>query len=558
MTHLPESGHNKNTLVQLSLKAPHLMIVLAVALSILGAIAYFMIPKDLLPTFKMPAVQVLTLYPGMPADIVDKDITSRIERWTGQAIGISHQESRSLLGVSVVRDFFRPDIDLNTALSQVTSLAMSDLYYLPPGTIPPMVMPFDPTATVPLVLLTISSDQYDETKLYDIAYYDLRNRLQGISGVIAPAVYGGKLRRILTYVDPNKLKQYNLSSTDVLNTINDFNTLIPAGDIKIGDKDYQIVTNGIVHNIKDVNQFPIRSKFKGKEVLISDVGKTEDTAQIQSNIVRVNGKRQVYIPVYRQPGANTIAVVDAIRNSIQDILKRLPKGIHIDLVADQSQYVRAAIHSLSFETVGGAILAALIIWLFLGSFITSLSAAIAIPISVLIAFLGLYFSHDSLNVMTLGGIALAIGRLVDNSIVVTENIVRHRQQGVKAYLASLIGASEVMVPVFAATVTTIIVFIPVFFLQGISNFLFAPLARSVVYSIVASFFVAMMLTPIFLRYTPERIFKKTYRFQILFDQFQRGYQWVLGWSVKGRYVVYGVLAANLRNFRSIINHSKTF
>lgn len=537
-----DSQSKHNQLVEFSSKNPHFTIVIMVALCILGIIAYLLIPKDLLPTFKIPAVQVLTLYPGMPAEVVEKDITSRLERWTGQSIGISHQESRSLLRVSVVRDFFRSDIDLNTALGQVTSLAMSDLYYLPPGTIPPMVMPFDPTATVPLVLLSISSDSFDETKLYDIAYFDLRNRLQGISGVIAPAVYGGKLRRILTYVNPDKLKQYNLSSLDVLRTINDFNTLIPAGNIKIGDKDYQVVTNGMVHDIADIEKFPIRSTFTGKEVRISDVAETRDSAQIQSNVVRVNDKRQVYIPVYRQPGANTIAVVDAIRHSIKDILSRLPSGITIDLVADQSKYVRAAIHSLSLETLLGGLFAAIVIWLFLGNFIISLSAAVAIPISVLIAFLCLYFSHDSLNVMTLGGLALAIGRLVDDSIVVTENITRHRHQGSSAYQASIAGASEVMLPVLAATITTLIVFIPVFFLQGISQFLFAPLARSVVYSVVASFFVAMMLTPILLRYTPEKTFQKKYRFNHWFEQFQAGYRGLLRFILSGRIIVYIIIA----------------
>ncbi|MGI8569918.1 MAG: efflux RND transporter permease subunit [Methylocella sp.] len=321
----------------------------------MGVIAYTRIPKDLLPLFRIPAVQVLTLYPGMPTEVVEKDITTRLERWTGQSIGIYKQESRSMLGVSIVRDYFRSDVDISSALSQVTSLAMSDLYYLPPGTIPPMVMPFDPTATVPLALITVSSESMSEKDLYDIAYFDLRNRLQGISGVIASAVYGGKLRRIIARVSPKKLAAYNLSSLDVVKSLNNFNTLIPAGDIKFGDMDYQIVSNSLVNDVKQMDGFPIRSSLDGKEVLISDIGFTEDTSEIQSN-VRVNGKRQVYIPIYRQPGANTIAVIDEIRNSIEEILTRLPKGINIDLVADQSAFVRQAIHSVVMEMVQGALL----------------------------------------------------------------------------------------------------------------------------------------------------------------------------------------------------------
>src|SRR5436309_1827398 len=206
-------------MVNAALKNPYAVVVLALAILVIGVTALTRLPTDLLPTFKTPAVQILTLYPGMPAETVERDMTSRLERWTGQANGIARQESRSMLGVSVVRDYFREDIDPNTAMAQVTSLAMSDLYYLPPGTIPPMVMPFDPTASIPLCLIGVSSPEFDETKLYDVAYFDLRNRLQSISGVIAPAVYGGKLRRILAYVDRGMAQARGLSPLDVMRVI---------------------------------------------------------------------------------------------------------------------------------------------------------------------------------------------------------------------------------------------------------------------------------------------------------------------------------------------------
>src|SRR5881628_2591422 len=209
-------------MVKAALKNPYAVVVLALAILVIGVTAIYQLPTDLLPTFKTPAVQILTLYPGMPADVVERDMTSRLERWTGQANGIARQESKSLLGVSVVRDYFREDIDPNTAMAQVTSLAMSDLYYLPPGTIPPMVMPFDPTATIPLCLISVSSSELDETRLYDVAYFELRNRLQSIPGVVAPAVYGGRLRRILAYVDPQKAQARNLSPLDVINAVRDF------------------------------------------------------------------------------------------------------------------------------------------------------------------------------------------------------------------------------------------------------------------------------------------------------------------------------------------------
>src|SRR5437899_2945360 len=232
-------------MVKAALKNPHAIIVLALAILVIGLTAIYRLPTDILPTFKTPAVQVLTLYPGMPADLMERDLTSRLERWTGQANGIARQESKSMLGVSVVRDYFREDIDPNTAMAQVTSLAMSDLYYLPPGTIPPMVMPFDPTASIPLCLLSVSSPTYDETKLYDVAYFDLRNRLQGITGVIAPAVYGGRIRRILAYVDRERLQSHSLSPLDVVQALQNFNTMIPTGNAKIGDFDYQVNANGM-------------------------------------------------------------------------------------------------------------------------------------------------------------------------------------------------------------------------------------------------------------------------------------------------------------------------
>src|SRR3989454_1638665 len=244
-------------MVKTALKNPHAVIVLALAILVIGLTAITGLPTDLLPAFKTPAVQILTLYPGMPADVVERDMTSRLERWTGQANGIARQESKSMLGVSVVRDYFREDVDPNTAMAQVTSLAMSDLYYLPPGTIPPMVMPFDPTASIPLCLLSVSSPTYDETKLYDVAYFDLRNRLQGVTGVIAPAVYGGKLRRILAYVDPNKAQARGLAPLDVMTAIQRFNVMIPTGDAKFGDIDYQINANGMAGTGCGNNKFPL-------------------------------------------------------------------------------------------------------------------------------------------------------------------------------------------------------------------------------------------------------------------------------------------------------------
>jgi len=523
-------------LVRFAVRNPHWVVVFALIVALLGGVCAFLLPKDILPTFKTSAVQVVTFYPGMPAEIVEKDITTRLERWTGQSIGIARQESRSMLGVSIVKDFFRPDVDPNTAMSQVTSFAMSDLFYLPPGTIPPMVMPFDPTATVPLAMITVQSPDMDEAKLYDVAYFDLRNMLQGVSGVIAPAVYGGTLRRILAYVDPRKMAARDVSSLDVVNSLRESNVLIPTGDAKLGDKDVQVVTDALAPAVGAMNDFPIRAR-EGVEVRMKDVASVEDSHQIQTNIVRINGRRQVYIPIYRQPGANTIEVVEGIKTALKPILERLPKGIQLEVAADQSVFVRRAIGGLSRELVLGGLLASAMVLLFLGSFRSALAIFISIPLSILACLVGLYAAGDTLNAMTLGGLALAVGRLIDDSIVVLENTARHVERGTPAPEAALKAAGEVAMPVLAATAATMIVFLPVFFLTGMGKFLFAPLAKAVAFSIGASYLVAMTVVPVFCaKYLEPRAKAESARYERFvgaYQDFLKRCLAVRGWVVAG-------------------------
>src|SRR6266550_2072813 len=481
-------------MVKAALKNPHAVIVLALAILVVGLTAIVKLPTDILPTFKTPAVQIVTFYPGMPAEVMEKDITSRLERWTGQSNGIARQEAKAMIGVCVVKDFFREDVDPNTAMSQVTSLAMSDLFYLPPGTIPPMVMPFDPTATIPLCLISVSSPQFDETKLYDVAYFDLRNRLQSITGVIAPAVYGSRLRRILAYVDPLKAQARGMSPLDVINSVRDFNVMIPTGDAKFGALDYQINTNGMVPAVAQLNDLPLLVG-NGPTTYIRDVAKVEDSHQIQTNIVRVQGKRQVYIPIYRQPGANTIAVVEGIKAQLKPILERI-QGINLDVVMDQSVYVRQAIRNLVNEAALGFCLAGAMVFIFLRNYRPTLIVLLALPLAGLGACIGLYFTHQTLNAMTLGGLALVIGLLIDESIVVLENTQRHLALGKSAHDAAHDGASEVTRPLTIVTLTICVVFFPVVFLAGIGKFLFTPLAMTVIFAICTSRLLATTLVPV--------------------------------------------------------------
>jgi len=358
-----------------------------------------------------------------------------------------------------------------------------------------MVMPYDPTATIPLALMAVSSDTMSESEVYDIAYFNIRNMLSGINGVIAPAVYGGKLRRILVYVDPAKLISRGLSPMDVVQALRKFNVFIPTGNAKFGTLDYQINANGLVPTVEEINEFPIK-QANGKYVLVKDIGEAKDTSAIQTNIVHINGKRQVYIPIYRQPGANTIEVVDGVKTAMKRIASRLPSEIKLNLIMDQSHYVREAINSLIQEGLLGAGLAAVMILIFLGSLRSTFVIALSIPLSVLAAFIGFYFSGHTINVMTLGGLALAVGRLVDDAIVVLENIARHMSLGKSPVRAAIDGTQEVAMPVLLATITTIVVFFPVVFLSGMGQFLFTPLALSVAFAMTASFIMSVTVVPV--------------------------------------------------------------
>jgi multidrug efflux pump subunit AcrB len=487
-------------LVRFALRAPYTVIVGVLTILVLGGFSLTLIPADLLPIYRTPAVQIVTLYPGMPPEVVERDIMSRLQRWTGQSVGISHQEAKAMQGVCIVKDFFREDIDDATAMSQVTSLAMSDMYYLPPGTLPPMVMPFDPTASVPLCLLAVSSETMTEKELYDVAYYEMRNRLQAIQGVIAPAVYGGVLRRILNYVDRDELEARGLSPMDVVTAVQEANPFVPTGSAKMGDYDYLVLSNAMVEEVHELGDIPVRMDEDGP-VFVRDVAEPKDSSQIQSNIVRINGRRQVYIPIYRQPGANTLEIVDAVRGKAETILQRIREfdekaaDLRMDVVMDQSSVVRSSISNLVKNGLMGAALVALVVLLFLRNARSTGIVLVAIPMGILGAGLGLYFTGDTLNSMTLGGLALAIGILVDQAIVVIENITRHKAMGKSNRDAARDGAGEVALPVFVSTLTFVVVFFPVVFLSGMASYLFSPLAIAVSFAVATSYLVAMTFIP---------------------------------------------------------------
>ncbi len=376
-------------------------------------------------------MQTLTFYGGMPAASISHDITNRMERWTGQASGTARQESRSIIGASIVRNYFQGDVDPNGALTQVNSLALAAIPNLPPGTLPPVVLPFDPTSTTPvgIVALDSSDPSTNESILYDIGRYEVRNFLMGIQGAIAPVVYGGKIRAVMVYLDRQKMQSRGLAPVDVMRAVDASNVFLPTGDAKFGDTDYAIDSNSMYEQPDDMRLIPLRTQH-GNAAYLGDVATPQDASFIQTNVVRVNGRREVYIPVFRQLGASTLKVIERIRNTLKEMESKLSRpGINLQLVMDQSFYVRKSIESLITEGVLGAILCSLVILVFLGEWRMTMIAILTLPLSVCCALAGLYFSGNTINVMTLAGMSLAIGPMVDSAIICLENTHRHLGMG---------------------------------------------------------------------------------------------------------------------------------
>ncbi|MCC6753016.1 MAG: efflux RND transporter permease subunit [Saprospiraceae bacterium] len=530
-------------MIQFSFRNPYLVVVLAIVVVLLSAVTLPRIPVDILPQFKKSAMQILTLYPGMPAEVVEKDITSRMERWTGQSPGIEKQLSKSIMGVSIVTNFYGEDIDPAEAMANASSYAMSDMYYQPPGTLPPMIQPFDPTASRPLMLLTVRSSEKTGSELYDVAYYSLRQMLSGVKGVIAPAAYGGAIRRIYVYVDPVRLEALGISQTQVQDAIQRNTTMIPSGIAQLGKVNYGISAKGMIRDIREFDDIEI-TRRNGKPVYIKDIGHTADAQAIQTNIARVDGSEQVYLPIYKRPGSNTIQAVNAVRNALPALRQRLPPDVELQVIFDQSSYVRNSIAGLRNAIAGGFALVLLVLFAFLGNFRSSLAVAISLPLSLLFAVVVWYVLGQSANAITLGGIVLVLGLLVDNSIVVVENIDRYMRLGRDSFSAAREGVQEIALPILASTLIIIVIFFPVFFLTGITRFLFSPLAITVGGAMIGSYLFSVTIIPVACAYlfrnrvsvqNPTADFTATApQRPSLLDRIRDQYAKSLGWVLRRR------------------------
>ncbi len=482
-------------MTRFALRYPYFVIVVCLMTAVVGVTAVTRMPVDLFPPINIPVVVVATFFSGMPPEEIENDISGRFERFFTLGGGIDHIESRSLPGVSLIKVYFQPGFNADTAVSTIANLAAANLRRLPPGTLPPVVLKFD-ASSLPVCLITLKGEGLTETELRDLGQYNVRNQVAGVPGAAVPPPFGGKYRQIMVYVDPVKLEAHQLSVMDVVRTVNDSNLILPAGDVKIGPFDYNVYSNSQLETTRDINQLPLKT-VDNASVMVADVGRAVDAAQIQTSIVRVDGQESVYLPILKQGGdANTIAVVDGIKDALAK-LSDVPKGLVAKVVFDQSSFVRTAIENLLHEGGIGLILTGLMILIFLASLRATVAVFLSIPLSALATFFALQLAGGTINSMILGGLALVFSRLIDNSVVVLENIFRHLELGEPPEVAAERGGAEVALPVLAATLTTAVVFFPVTFLYGVSKFLFTALATAVVLALLASYAVAMTVVPLF-------------------------------------------------------------
>ena len=478
-----------------AIRYPYFILMVCLTIIVVGIAAIISMPVDLFPPVKIPVVVVATFYSGMPPQQIESDITDSDERFFTLGSNIDHIESRSMSGVSLIKIYFQPGTDPTAAVSNISNLAMANLRRLPPGTLPPVVLSFD-AANLPVCLITLKGAGMNQTQLKDEAQFTVRNQVANVPGASVPQPYGGTYRQIMVYVDPLKLEASQLGVMDVVHAINDSNLILPAGDVRIGPKDYNIYANSQVPTPNDVNSIPLKT-VGNASILVGDIGHAVDGGQLQTNIVRVDGQHSVYIPVLKQGGSsNTITIVNGIRKATAHLLD-IPSQLKTSVVFDQSVFVKTAIKNVIVEGSIGLCLTGIMILLFLGNVRATIAVMLSIPISCVATFLVLKAFGDSINTMVLGGMALVLSRLIDNSVVVLENIFRHFEMGSDSVKASQEGGKEVQLAVLAATFSTAIVFFPVVLLTGVSKYLFTALALAVVIALFCSYVVAMTVVPLF-------------------------------------------------------------
>lgn len=560
-------------LTRLALKNPILILMVSLMLIVLGGVSLQKLPVDLFPDIAIPSVRVATFYTGAGPMDIEKSITEPIERAVSAAPGVERIESTSRQGVSVVSIWFAFGTNLDNAQFEVQQRIAQILNTLPPGIQQPFVLKFDIT-NIPVAQVAVSSDSLDEKQLRDLAFNTIEPQLERITGVASASVSGGKTREIGVRVNRDALFARGLGILDLVSAVRASNLLLPSGNLRTLDRDYNVFSNAQFDDIAPISDVVLRASSSGStgstpptvgslsagtsSVTLADVARIEDGVQDQTEVVRVNGSRGVYLRVLKQPGANTIAVVDALRKTIPS-LRGVPSTVKTEIVFDQSSYIRASVAALKHEAVQGGILAIAVILFFLLSLRATGIVAVAIPLSIVTTFVLLYFTGQTLNVFTLGGLALGVGRLVDDSIVELENIHRHLERAEHPRQAILAAAQEVAMPILVSTITTIVVFFPVLFMFGIARYLFLPLALTISFSLMTSFFVSRTVTPLLCFYWmkpgagPSRpAYLRAIESSL--DRMDAAYERALTWVLRHRAFTIGVILVGFAASLSLKNH----
>ncbi len=486
-------------IVRLALLRPYTFIVMALLLLILGVLAIFRTPTDILPNINIPVVSVVWQYIGLPPEEMADRITSIFERAVTTTVdNIEHMESQSLNGVSVVKIFFQPKVSVDLAVAQVTAISQTMLKALPPGITPPLILSYS-ASSVPIMQLVLSSLELSEQALNDLGNNFIRTQLATVEGAALPYPYGGKVRQVQVDLDHAQMQTYGVTPEDVNNAIDMQNLIFPAGTQKIGMYEYFVRLNGSPRVLDELNDLPVRAK-NGAIYYIRDVAHVRDGFTPQTNIVRVDGTRAVLMTVQKTGNASTLDIIKQVKNLMPKIKESMPSSLNLSIVGDQSLFVKAAITGVVREAVIAACLTGLMILLFLGSWRSTLIITISIPLSILASIAALSALGQTFNMMTLGGLALAVGILVDDATVTIENINWNLEQGKEIETAILDGAEQIAIPALVSTLCICIVFIPMFFLSDIAHFLFVPLAEAVVFAVLASYILSRTLVPTLAKY----------------------------------------------------------
>jgi CzcA family heavy metal efflux pump len=482
-------------IVRVALDRPYTFLVLAICILIFGPLAALRTPTDIFPNIGIPVVGAVIQYTGLsPAEVAGRLVTP-LERSLPNAVSdIEHIESQSIAGNGIIKIFFQPSVNIATAMAQVTGVAQNALRQMPPGTTPPFIVNYN-ASTVPVLQLALSSKTLSEQELQDVGQNGLRPGLVSVPGAAVPAPYGGKFRSVQVDLDPRAMQAHQVSATDVQNALANQTQIIPAGNIKIGSYQYVIQLNDAAQSVQSLNDMPVKATADGATVFMRDVAHVRDGSGPQTSIVHVDGSRAVLSTVLKNGSASTLDVVQGIKDALPLLKERLPSSLKIDLLNDQSIFVKAAISGVVREGALAALLTSLMILLFLGSWRSTLIIATSIPLSVLVALIGLWATGQSLNIMTLGGLALAVGILVDDATVTIENINWHLEHGKDVRTAILDGARQIVQPAFVALLCICVVFVPMLALGGVAGFLFVPMAMSVAFAMIGSFILSRTLVP---------------------------------------------------------------